>query len=148
MLVASPEDVAVSKLRWFRRGGEVPEKQWDDVLGVLRVQRGMLDVGYMERPAGEDGVRDQLDRASIEAEGEEQLGSMVCRSRRHAAKHAEPAYVRNAREPACRIPRRRYGSAPESSPNPENPVHSPYFAAFLRACSSWYFRADFCHFSR
>ncbi len=67
VLVASPEDIVVSKLRWFRRGGEVSAKQWADVLGVLRVQHGRLDIEYMERTAGEERVRDLLDRAVAEA---------------------------------------------------------------------------------
>ncbi|MBK6314981.1 MAG: hypothetical protein IPF53_11880 [Blastocatellia bacterium] len=71
VLVASPEDVVVSKLRWFRRGGEVSVKQWEDVLGVLRVQHGRLDVEYMERTAGEERVRDLLDRAVAQIYEEE-----------------------------------------------------------------------------
>jgi hypothetical protein len=69
--IASPEDTIISKLRCFRRGGEVSEKQWTDVLGVLRVQRGRLDVEYMERAAGEERVRDLLDRAVAQIDEEE-----------------------------------------------------------------------------
>lgn len=69
--IASPEDTVVSKLRWFRRGGEVSEKQWTDVLGVLRVQRGRLDVDELARAADEEGVRDLLDRAVAQIDEEE-----------------------------------------------------------------------------
>lgn len=69
--IASPEDTVVSKLRWFRRGGEVSEKQWTDVLGVLRVQRGLLDVEELARAADDEGVRDLLDRAIAQVDDEE-----------------------------------------------------------------------------
>jgi hypothetical protein len=35
---ATPEDVIFSKLEWYRMAGEVSNRQWKDVLGVLRVQ--------------------------------------------------------------------------------------------------------------
>ncbi len=65
--VASPEDVLLAKLDWYRMGGEVLERQWRDVLGVLKVQAGALDVDYMERMARLIQVEDLLDRALKEA---------------------------------------------------------------------------------
>lgn len=38
LVLATPEDVILHKLYWYRLGGEVSERQWNDVLGVLRVQ--------------------------------------------------------------------------------------------------------------
>jgi hypothetical protein len=46
--VASPEDIVLAKLRWYDLGGRTSERQWSDILGVLRVQRGKLDWGYIE----------------------------------------------------------------------------------------------------
>lgn len=63
--VASAEDVVLSKLQWYRAGGEVSEKQWSDIGGILATQSG-LDFGYMEAWARSLGVGDLLARAIAE----------------------------------------------------------------------------------
>lgn len=64
---ASPEDTILSKLEWYRMGGEVSERQWRDVLGVLKTRQGELDLSYLQKWANELGVRDLLERALSEA---------------------------------------------------------------------------------
>ncbi|MCU0241476.1 MAG: hypothetical protein MUF51_03530 [Vicinamibacteria bacterium] len=66
--MVSAEDAVLAKLEWYRRGGEVSEKQWGDILGVLRVARDTLDCGYLQEGAVELGVGDLLKRALDEAE--------------------------------------------------------------------------------
>jgi hypothetical protein len=61
--VASPEDTILAKLVWFRKGGEVSDQQWHDVLGVIHVQAGRLDQVYLQEWAGELGVADLLGKA-------------------------------------------------------------------------------------
>jgi hypothetical protein len=61
--LASPEDVVLAKLAWFRSGGGVSERQWRDVLGVLRVQGAKVDVAYLRRWSAELDVGDLLERA-------------------------------------------------------------------------------------
>jgi hypothetical protein len=51
--VASPEDVILTKLEWYRQGGCTSERQWNDVLGVLKVQQSALDLEYLRRWAEE-----------------------------------------------------------------------------------------------
>lgn len=65
--IVSPEDIIISKLEWYRLGGEVSERQWRDVLGVFKVRAGELDLAYLRRWAGELGVGDLLERALREA---------------------------------------------------------------------------------
>jgi hypothetical protein len=61
--LATAEDIVLAKLEWYRKGGEVSERQWTDVLGVLRASGERLDLGYLKLLATELGVMDLLDRA-------------------------------------------------------------------------------------
>jgi hypothetical protein len=65
--VVSPEDIILAKLEWYRLGGEVSDTQWRDVLGVLKVRAGELDLDYLQQWAGELHVGDLLERAIREA---------------------------------------------------------------------------------
>jgi hypothetical protein len=60
--VASPEDILLAKLEWYRLGGEDSERQWRDVLGILKVQAGALDWDYLVNMALEIQVEDLLER--------------------------------------------------------------------------------------
>jgi hypothetical protein len=64
---ASAEDTVLSKLEWYRMGGEVSDRQWRDVLGVLKTRQGDLDLDYMRKWAGELKVSDLLERALAES---------------------------------------------------------------------------------
>ncbi|MCK6622706.1 MAG: hypothetical protein HUU32_18645 [Calditrichaceae bacterium] len=68
LFLASAEDVIAHKLYWYQLSGGVSERQWNDVLGVLRVQQDRLDRSYLERVAQQRGVSDLLERALKEAE--------------------------------------------------------------------------------
>lgn len=65
--IASPEDVILSKLDWFRQGEGVSERQWNDILGVLKVQRDSLDMQYLWQWAAELELSDLLQRAMLDA---------------------------------------------------------------------------------
>ncbi len=65
--IKSPEDTILRKLDWFRRGGEVSERQWQDVLSILTASRGKLDDAYLDRWARELDVAGLLDRARQES---------------------------------------------------------------------------------
>ena len=62
--VCSAEDSVLAKLTWFRRGGETSERQWTDILGLLRV--ASLDHAYLRTGAESRQVADLLDRAMVE----------------------------------------------------------------------------------
>lgn len=63
---ASPEDTVLAKLDWYRRGNEVSERQWLDILTVIKVQRSKLDIEYMRHWAAELRVTDLLEEALAE----------------------------------------------------------------------------------
>jgi hypothetical protein len=67
-----PEDILLQKLRWYRRGGEVSDRQWRDILGIVRVQRDRLDRAYLERYAPDLAVADLLERSLREGESDAQ----------------------------------------------------------------------------
>ena len=67
--LASAEDIVLAKLEWFRKGGEVSERQWTDVIGVLRTLAEAIDSSYMEELAAELGISDLLKRAQTEVAG-------------------------------------------------------------------------------
>ena len=65
-LVASPEDTVLAKLEWFRLGGETSERQWWDIVGVLKVA-AEADRDYLGRWAHALGVSDLLEKALADA---------------------------------------------------------------------------------
>ncbi len=65
--LASPEDLILNKLEWYRQGGEVSERQWSDVVGIFKVQRQELDADYLRRWAADLGLAELLQRAAREA---------------------------------------------------------------------------------
>ena len=65
--VAAPEDTVLQKIAWYRLGGGGSQRQWDDILGVLKVQRGELDREYLERWAIHLNVSDLLQQAFQDA---------------------------------------------------------------------------------
>lgn len=67
--VAGAEDLIIQKLYWFQLGGEVSDRQWQDVLGMLRAQAGLLDMDYVRHWCGQRGVAPLLERALAQSTG-------------------------------------------------------------------------------
>lgn len=61
--VISAEDTILAKLSWYRQGGEVSERQWRDIAGILAASSGQLDHEYLARWAEVMGLRKLLGRA-------------------------------------------------------------------------------------
>jgi hypothetical protein len=59
----SPEDSVLHKLRWYRMGQEVSDRQWLDVVTLMKVQGGRLDSAYLDRWAPVLAIADLLARA-------------------------------------------------------------------------------------
>lgn len=67
LVVHSPEDLLLFKLRWYRLGNESSELQWRDVCELLKTQAGRLDDAYLDHWAAQLGVADLLARARQES---------------------------------------------------------------------------------
>jgi len=67
LIVASAEDIILQKRWWFQLGGGVSDRQWNDVLGVLKVCGGALDFLYLRRYAKEMKVLHLLNRVLDDA---------------------------------------------------------------------------------
>lgn len=61
--VLTAEDVVLLKLEWYRLGDETSDRQWSDIVGLLKVRAKQIDSGYLRRWSAPLGVSDLLDRA-------------------------------------------------------------------------------------
>jgi hypothetical protein len=59
----SAEDTVLAKLEWYKAGDEISDRQWLDILGVIKLQAGKLNIEYMRDMAKNLGVLNLLDRA-------------------------------------------------------------------------------------
>jgi hypothetical protein len=66
--VTTSEDIILAKLEWYRLGNEISDRQWRDILGVLKVQAGRLDLDYLRQWAAELNITVLLQRALKESE--------------------------------------------------------------------------------
>lgn len=64
--VATAEDTILAKLEWYRLGGELSDRQWRDLTGVIKVQGDRLDCDYLRGIAPDLGVADLLEKALAE----------------------------------------------------------------------------------
>lgn len=67
LVLKSPEDTVLRKLLWFRAGGEVSDRQWRDVIEVLRVSGSAMDQSYLTSWGARLGLAELLDRARADA---------------------------------------------------------------------------------
>lgn len=65
--VTSGEDQVLRKLDWCRQGGSVSERQWRDVIGILRVNGSAMDLPYLRATAAAVGLGSDLEAAFGEA---------------------------------------------------------------------------------
>jgi len=68
LYLASAEDIILSKLQRYKSSGEVSDRQWTDVLGVLRVQGKNLDIEFLKDAAAKRGLENLLQDALAESE--------------------------------------------------------------------------------
>ncbi len=65
--VASAEDTVLQKLLWYQKGNRASDRQWNDILGVLKVQGARLDFNYLKEWASRIEVDGLLRQAYEDA---------------------------------------------------------------------------------
>lgn len=65
--IASAEDTILQKLSWYRLGGEISDRQWNDIQGVLKAKQPVLELDYLKHWAQQLKITDLLERACNEA---------------------------------------------------------------------------------
>jgi hypothetical protein len=65
--ITSAEDIVLAKMEWYHIGGRISDRQWRDILGVMKVQQDRLDHEYLRRMATTLGVSELLEQALAEA---------------------------------------------------------------------------------
>jgi hypothetical protein len=65
--VCSPEDSILQKLFWFKLSQEQSQKQWRDILGVLKLQRENLDFNYLSLWSKNLSIQENLSIAMTES---------------------------------------------------------------------------------
>jgi hypothetical protein len=71
VFLVTPEDLVISKLRWFQLGNRVSERQWRDLVGLLEVRGQELDWDYVRSWVESFGLSELLEKAWREARREE-----------------------------------------------------------------------------
>ncbi len=69
LVVKSPEDSVLRKLLWFREGGGVSDKQWRDIVAILRVSGAVMDTEYLGIWSARLACEGLLARANAESNG-------------------------------------------------------------------------------
>lgn len=65
--ICSPEDTVLQKLVWFKMTRNQSQKQWRDILGVLKIQGARLDFDYVWEWANTLRLTEELTTALTEA---------------------------------------------------------------------------------
>ncbi|MBD2187198.1 hypothetical protein [Pseudanabaena mucicola] len=67
LVLPTPEDIILQKLVWYRMTKNESQRQWRDVLGVLKIQGDRLDFDYLQKWADELSLSDLLETACTES---------------------------------------------------------------------------------
>lgn len=67
VFMITAEDTVLAKLEWFKKGGGTSDRQWSDILGIIKVQGAALDYDYLREWAARLNVLPLLDKVIGEA---------------------------------------------------------------------------------
>ncbi len=64
---ATPEDIILNKLSWWKMGGGTSTRQWNDIVEVIRHKATILDLSYLRQSAPSVDVTAILEQALTDA---------------------------------------------------------------------------------
>jgi hypothetical protein len=64
---ASAEDMILAKLDWWKLGAGASNRQWNDILEMMKEKQAVLDIAYLRQSAPLLGIADLLEKAFIDA---------------------------------------------------------------------------------
>ena len=67
LYLVSAEDIILHKIDWYCQLGQESERQWLDILGVIKVQQDQLDTEYLKKWSAELGFLELLKKAFDDA---------------------------------------------------------------------------------
>ncbi|MBW4550218.1 MAG: hypothetical protein KME35_03775 [Aphanocapsa sp. GSE-SYN-MK-11-07L] len=67
LIFSTPEDIILQKLLWYRMTQRQSQKQWRDILGVLKLQGQRLDFGYLQAWGSRLKLLTELNQALTES---------------------------------------------------------------------------------
>jgi hypothetical protein len=67
LVLPTPEDIILQKLIWYRMTKNESQRQWRDILGVLKLQGDRLDFDYLQKWSTELNLEDLLKTAYTES---------------------------------------------------------------------------------
>lgn len=67
VFVLGAEDTVLQKLRWYELGGAVSDRQWRDIVSIVRMSGARLDDAYLDEVARDAELAELLARARADA---------------------------------------------------------------------------------
>jgi len=64
--ILSPEDIALERLIWYQQTGAIADDQWNDILGLLKIQAPTLNLQYLSMHARTLGITRLLEQGLID----------------------------------------------------------------------------------
>ncbi len=65
--IASAEDMILAKLDWWKLGGCISNRQWNDIQEIMKEKHATLDIAYLRQSASILAVADLLEKALKDA---------------------------------------------------------------------------------
>ena len=66
--IASAEDMILAKLDWWKLGGGISSRQWNDIQEIMKEKHATLDMAYLRQSASLLAVGDLLEKALKDAD--------------------------------------------------------------------------------